>query len=73
MALTHTYIREFETLACIEEDLIAASREDRFEDALHHLDEIFVMHLHTENEPVRRRCAALMRPVRRLKPLRLAA
>jgi hypothetical protein len=44
----------------IERDLAAARRESRFKDALEHLDEIFVIHLHTENEPLRARCAALL-------------
>jgi hypothetical protein len=47
-------------LADIENDLVAARREGRFEDALHNLDEIFVIHLHTEKEPTRLRCAALL-------------
>jgi hypothetical protein len=51
---------ELDSVAAIEKDLIAARREGRFEDALHHLDEIFVIHLHTESEPTRLRCAALM-------------
>jgi len=51
---------EAELLADIEKDLVASRREGRFEDALHNLDEIFVMHLHTESEPTRLRCAALL-------------
>src|SRR5258706_14331821 len=37
-------------LVDIEKDLVAARREGRFEDALHHLDEIFVTHLHTQTK-----------------------
>jgi hypothetical protein len=44
----------------IERELAAARRESRFEDALEHLDEIFVIHLHTESEPTRLRCAAML-------------
>jgi hypothetical protein len=44
----------------IERDLAAARRERRFKDALEHLDEIFVIHLHTENEPLKARCAAML-------------
>jgi hypothetical protein len=47
-------------LVDIESDLVLARRERRFEDALHHLDEIFAIHLHTASEPTRLRCAALM-------------
>jgi hypothetical protein len=60
MTTTHPYIRESEIVTIIEKDLIAARREGRFEDAFHHLDEIFVTHLHTDSEPTRLRCAALM-------------
>lgn len=51
---------EVETVAAIETDLAAARREGRFEDALHHLDEIFVLHKHTESEPIKARCATLL-------------
>jgi hypothetical protein len=49
-----------ETVTNIETDLVAARREGRFEDALHHLDEIFVFHLHTASDLIRARCAALL-------------
>jgi hypothetical protein len=51
---------EAEILVAIENDLVTARREGRFEDALHHLDEIFAIHMHTESEPTRLRCAALL-------------
>jgi hypothetical protein len=58
---------EAEILVNIENDLVTARREGRFEDALHHLDEIFVMHLHTESEPTKRRCATLLAAPERLQ------
>jgi hypothetical protein len=51
---------EAEILADIEADLVSARRESRFEDALHHLDEIFVIHLHTGSEATKSRCAVLL-------------
>jgi hypothetical protein len=51
---------EFSIISAIESDLVSARREGRFEDALHHLDEIFVMHEHTACEAIRSRCAALL-------------
>jgi hypothetical protein len=51
---------EAEILVNIENDLVAARREGRFEDALHHLDEIFVLRKHTDNDAVRVRCAVLL-------------
>jgi hypothetical protein len=49
---------ETESFTAIVTDLGAARREGRFEDALHHLDEIFAIHQHTESAPLRARCAA---------------
>ena len=51
---------EAQTVTEIERDLIAARRESRFEDALHHLDEIFVFHKHTDSDAMRARCAVLL-------------
>jgi hypothetical protein len=51
---------EAQTIAAIEKDLVSARREGRFEDALHHLDEIFVLHKHTETDAVKAHCAALL-------------
>jgi hypothetical protein len=44
----------------IERDLAVARREGRFEEALEHLDEIFVTYIHTEDKPLKARCAALL-------------
>jgi hypothetical protein len=44
----------------IERDLALSRREGRFEDVLDHLDEIFVMHMHTESDAVKLRCAAIL-------------
>jgi hypothetical protein len=52
--------RDLSIVSVIEVDLVAARRESRFEDALHHLDEIFVLHKHTESDATRVRCAALL-------------
>ncbi len=51
---------EAESVGIIEKDLAAARREGRFEDALHHLDELFVIHKHTESDQVKACCAALL-------------
>jgi hypothetical protein len=51
---------EAETIASIEMDLVGARREGRFEDALHHLDELFVIFKHSESDPARTLCAALL-------------
>ena len=53
-------LSDAEFLAAFEKDLKTARVEGRFEDALHHLDEIFVMHLHTDSEPTKLRCAELL-------------
>jgi hypothetical protein len=52
--------RDVSTLSAIEIDLVSARREGRFEDALHHLDEILVMHKHADCDAIRSRCAALL-------------
>jgi hypothetical protein len=52
--------RDIATISAIELDLVGARREGRFEDALHHLDEIFVFHMHTASDLIRARCAALL-------------
>jgi hypothetical protein len=52
--------RELSIISAIEIDLVSARREGRFEDALHHLDEIFVVHKHTGCDAIRSRCAALL-------------
>ena len=52
--------RDVSIVSAIEVDLVAARRESRFEDALHHLDEIFVLHMHTDSDAIRSRCAALL-------------
>lgn len=51
---------EAQSVTEIEKDLVAARQQGRFKRALYHLDEIFVMHKHTESEPIRARCAALL-------------
>ena len=51
---------EAEILVNIENDLATARREGRFEDALHHLGEILGVHVNTESETVKARCAALL-------------
>jgi hypothetical protein len=60
MTSTNLNTRNTEALTNIEADLVAARREGRFEDALHHLDEIFVCHKHTQSAQIRARCAALL-------------
>jgi hypothetical protein len=60
MTSTGQNISDTETVTNIEADLAAARREGRFEDALHHLDEIFVFHMHTACDLIRARCAALL-------------
>jgi len=52
--------RDLSIISAIELDLVAARREGRFEDALHHLDEIFVLHKHTESNAAKVHCAALL-------------
>lgn len=52
--------RDVSALTAIESDLVSARREGRFEDVLHHLDEVFVVHKHTASEAIRTRCAALL-------------
>jgi hypothetical protein len=44
---------EIESFTAIVTDLGAARREGRFDDALHHLAEIFVIHQHTESAPLK--------------------
>ena len=60
MASTNQKTSATETVTNIEKDLVVARREGRFEDALHHLDEIFVFHKHTASAQIRARCAALL-------------
>ncbi|SHH20830.1 hypothetical protein [Bradyrhizobium erythrophlei] len=60
MTSTNLKTRDTETVTNIEKDLVAARRDGRFEDALHHLDEIFVFHKHTESALIRARCAVLL-------------
>ena len=60
MTITELKISDTETVSNIETDLAAARREGRFEDVLHHLDEIFVFHMHTASDRIRARCAALL-------------
>jgi hypothetical protein len=52
--------RAFSIISAIEIDLVSARREGRFEDALHHLDEIFAVHKHTECDEARARCVVLL-------------
>ncbi|MGY4414880.1 hypothetical protein ACVWW4_006616 [Bradyrhizobium sp. LB7.1] len=58
--MLHVDQRDVSALAAIESDLVSARRERRFEDVLHHLDEVFVMHKHTACGAIRTRCAALL-------------
>jgi hypothetical protein len=51
---------ETKTLNRIEQDLASARVGGRFEDALHYLDEVFVLHKHTESAAVKAHCAALL-------------
>jgi len=60
MSKASRIINDAKTLNDIEKDLVSARREGRFEDALHHLDEIFVLHMHAESYPIKARCAALL-------------
>ena len=60
MKIDKIELSETASIIAIEKDLVIARREGRFEEALHHLDEIFVIRLHTESERVRARCAALL-------------
>ena len=53
-------ILEVESVAAIEKDLAAARRVGRFEDVLFHLGELVAVHMHTESEPLRLRCAQLL-------------
>jgi hypothetical protein len=52
--------KELEMISRIEDDMKAARRQSRFEDMLHHLDEIFVFYLHADNDTIRARCAAVL-------------
>jgi hypothetical protein len=52
--------RDLSIISAIEVDLATARRESRFEDALHHLDEIFVFHKHADSEMIKARCAVLL-------------
>jgi hypothetical protein len=70
---TNAKLFEVTSVTAIENDLVTARREGRFEDALHHLDEIFVIHTHTESEPTKARCAALLAAPEAMPPLRHAA
>ncbi|MGO3928147.1 hypothetical protein [Rhodopseudomonas pseudopalustris] len=47
-------------VSAIEKDLRAARIQRRFDDMLHHLDELFIFHKHAESAAVRSRCAALL-------------
>jgi hypothetical protein len=60
MTKANRIMSDTKTLNNIEKDLVAARREGRFEDALHHLDEIFVCHKHAESHELKARCAALL-------------
>lgn len=53
-------VTEMDFIGEIERDLRAARSQHRFEDMLHHLDELFIFHKHTESAAIRSRCAALM-------------
>lgn len=52
--------REQSIISAIEIDLAVARREGRFEDVLHHLDEIFVVHEHTDCDEAKARCVVLL-------------
>jgi hypothetical protein len=60
MTSTNQNTHDDETITNIETDLVTARREGRFEDALHHLDELFVFHMHTASDRIKARCAALL-------------
>jgi hypothetical protein len=60
MTKANRVMNDAKTLNNIEKDLVTARREGRFEDSLHHLDEIFVLHMHAESDPIKARCAALL-------------
>jgi pentatricopeptide repeat protein len=51
---------ENEMVTRIEKDLSAARREGRFDDALYYFEEMLAVHMNTESEPVKARCAALL-------------
>ena len=51
---------EVESVVAIAKDLATARRESRFGDALFHLEEILAVHMHTESNPLRTRCAELL-------------
>ncbi|MFZ2160456.1 MAG: hypothetical protein WAV72_30650 [Bradyrhizobium sp.] len=58
--MKNVYQRDLSIISAIEIDLVSARREGRFEDALHHLDEIFVVHKHTDCDETRARCVVLL-------------
>jgi len=55
--------RDLAMILAIEVDLKKARQEERFEDVLHCLDEIFVHHMHTDSAVVRGRCSTLLRSI----------
>jgi len=55
-----TKATEAESVAAIEIDLTAARRDERFADAVFHLEELMAVHMHTNSEPLRLRCAQLL-------------
>ena len=57
---TPRFKSETEMVAGVENDLIAARRESRFEDALFHLGELVAVHTNTEDGSLRARCATLL-------------
>jgi hypothetical protein len=55
-----TFNWESEWVAKMEKDLAAARREGRFDDMLDDLGEILGIHMNTESETIKARCAALL-------------
>jgi hypothetical protein len=53
-------LSEVDVVDLAEKDLILSRTEKRFDDSLDHLDEIYVIQIHTRDEQLKARCEQLL-------------